>query len=172
MYFKSPKNVTELKQQFKKLVLRYHPDRGGTDQDIIHIKNQYQILLRNLKAQEPQPETDYEKERQAEYEKADPNDMTFQDIITTLVKFPDLTIEIIADWIWLETPKTDYQQYTKLIKELKFRWSKSKKLWYWFPGIESKKKLRFSTPQEEIRAKYGSRRFKTSSSRNKPQHRK
>lgn len=148
--------MDELRQQFRKLVLKFHPDQGGTDQDIIKIKKEYNQLLKQFSTRKATTENqNYE----SNYENADPNDEMFKEIIIELIHLP-LDIDIIGFWVWIDQ-KNSYPYKDKL-KELKFQWSKTKRKWYWFPGIENRKgKPRTNTDYEAIKNKYGSRKVKT-----------
>ena len=45
MFFKSPiKNLSELREQYKALVKKFHPDCGGKNEDMISVNNEYEKL--------------------------------------------------------------------------------------------------------------------------------
>lgn len=48
-WFSNPQTLEELKQQYKKLALKHHPDLGGNTADMQGINNEYDILFAKLK---------------------------------------------------------------------------------------------------------------------------
>lgn len=43
-WFNNPSTLEELKQQYKKLALKHHPDLGGNTADMQGINNEYDII--------------------------------------------------------------------------------------------------------------------------------
>lgn len=48
-WFNNPQTLEELKQQYKKLALKHHPDLGGNTADMQEINNEYDLLFAKLK---------------------------------------------------------------------------------------------------------------------------
>ena len=48
-WFNNPSTLEELKQQYKKLALKHHPDLGGNTADMQEINNEYDLLFARLK---------------------------------------------------------------------------------------------------------------------------
>ena len=80
----------------------------------------------------------------------------FKEIINTLIKYDDLEIEIIGTWIWIGG---NTKTIKETLKELNFRWHKTKKLWFFNPtGIYKRSRKNYQL--DEIREKYGSKKIK------------
>ena len=45
LQIKPPKTENEIKKQYYKLCLKYHPDKGGSQEDFIKINDAYNILI-------------------------------------------------------------------------------------------------------------------------------
>lgn len=94
-----------------------------------------------------------------ETETAEPPEM-FKNIIEKIIIFDGVEIEIIGAWIWVTGSTFPHREQ---LKELKFRFSNSKKAWYFHnDGYVRKTKKRYTL--DEIRDLYGVEKIK-----NKPQ---
>lgn len=144
-WFKDITNLNELRNAYKKLLIRFHPDNNpdkDTTIEMQEINSEYDALVRKLKTSE-----DFQ------YSKAEENfnEDELKRILNELVKFNvDIVIEIIGTWIWI---KGNTFPIKSQLKELGFRWSKQKQMWYW--GTLSHP-VHSPMPMDYIRMKYGS----------------
>ena len=139
MYFKNVTNLEDLKKQYRKLAMEFHPDRGGSEEVMQKINSEYERLFADLKTAEDMEDD-------------------FRAIIDALLNF-DLTIEIIGTWIWVSG---DTYSVKAQLKELGFKWASKKKAWYWHPeGYVKMHKKNFTL--DEIKNMHGSQTLKTSS---------
>ena len=139
MYFKNVTNLEDLKKQYRKLAMEFHPDRGGSEEVMQKINSEYERLFAELKTAEDMEDD-------------------FRAIIDALLNF-DLTIEIIGTWIWVSG---DTFAVKAQLKELGFKWASKKKAWYWHPG-EYVKMHKKNFTLDEIKNMHGSQTLKTSS---------
>lgn len=154
-YFNNPQTLEELKKEYAKLVFKYHPDRGGSNEEMARIINEYKQLREQLTNQQ---ETYNNKNNKRPETETDEQDELFREIIIKIVHLP-LDIEICGTWVWISGNTWKYREY---IKNLGFRWTKYKKKWYWFPDIKkTKKKKKTNTDMNWIRKRYGSKILKT-----------
>lgn len=145
MYFENCKTLEELKKEYKRLALKYHPDRPEGDLELMKIiNNEYEIMFERL-----------QKISNNNNEKTE-NVNDFRDIIDKIINF-NINIEICGSWIWLSGST---YQYKEVLKELGFKWSANKKMWYYRPENYYSKKHKAWTI-EEIRNLYGSEKIKT-----------
>lgn len=135
-YFENVKTIEELKEQYRKLALKYHPDRGGSNEEMAEINNQYDILFKKL--QEGNQENII--------------DDGFKEVINKIINL-NVKIEICGSWIWVSG---ETKVYRKELKEAGLWWANKKKMWYWHTE-EDKKRRKGSMSMEEIRQKYGSK---------------
>ena len=139
-FFKNCRTLQEVKQQYKKLAMHYHPDRGGDEETMKQINQAYDGIISNpffnFSGQKDEVKEDFIK---------------FPEIINQIIGF-NVKIEICGSWIWLSGNTVKYKED---LKRIGFRWSPNKIMWYWRPfGFRSVNK----TPQtmEYIRNIYGS----------------
>lgn len=136
-YFEGINSIEELKKRYRKLAMKFHPDMGGSHEKMAEINNQYEDLFKKL-------------------QNKDQNiDDGFRETIDSIINF-NVKIEICGTWIWVSG---DTKSYRKELKAAGFFYSGKKKMWYWHPK-EDKKRRKGSMSMEEIREKYGSQKVK------------
>lgn len=150
-FFENVETLEELRKQYKKLVFKHHPDRGGRTEDMQAVNAEYEELLklvgnkRKNSAGKTYTKTDYRAETDR-----------FREIINQIIHF-DLKIEICGSWIWI----AGGYNYRKELKALGFFWCSSKKRWAW---TEDSTTSGFKISMERIRELYGSEIVKQSQS--------
>jgi hypothetical protein len=135
-YFKNIKTIQELKEQYRKLALKYHPDMGGTNEEMAEINNQYDVLFKKLK----------EENQESTF------DDGFREVINKIINL-NVRIEICGSWIWVSG---NTKQYKEELKKAGFWWARKKEMWYWHTK-EDKKRRRGTMSIQEIREKYGTK---------------
>lgn len=147
-WFENVTTLDELRQTYKKLLIKYHPDNNpGTDTTPIiqEINVNYDLLLKQL--QQNSTSNQYN----------DFSDDELKNILNELIKLKaNITIELIGSWIWISG---DSYSIKKQLKELGFKWASKKKMWYWG---EPHHHITASLPINYIREKYGSTIYKSS----------
>jgi len=83
--FKNVSELAEAKKLYKKLAKQLHPDVGGTDEEFKLLNNVYTDILQNglYFSNEVKFDLDLEK------------------IISKILHFENIEIEIIGKWIWI-----------------------------------------------------------------------
>ncbi len=147
-YFNNPKTLEELKKQYKSLALKHHPDIGGDVETMKAINAEYDVIFARLKDIHQTADGKTHEAKTSSTETAN----EFKDIISRLIILEDVQIEICGSWLWL-TGNT--YQYKDTLKSLHFRYSKSKKAWYYHNDNYSKTSRKTFT-LEQIRSLYGS----------------
>lgn len=148
-FFEGIHTIEDLKKKYRKLAFKFHPDNMETGNiEIMQVlNNEYEKLFNLLKNG---------KEKQ---NKTEENSMDFINIINELMKYTDLTIEIIGTWIWLEKDNT--YNIKDIIKGLGFLWSSSRKKWY-FNGCKDKQKIAYKQKAfNQLKNEYGCQTIKT-----------
>lgn len=147
-WFSNPATLEELKNQYRNLAMQHHPDRGGTTADMQEINAEYDRLFARLKNTHKAADgTTYTTKTETSEAAND-----FREIIERLIHINGINIEICGAWLWI-TGNT--YEHRETLKALNFRFSKSKKTWY-FHGDSYKKLSRKTFTLEQIRALYGS----------------
>ena len=152
-YFKNCTTKEECKKMYKKLAFKHHPDRGGDLDTMKEINNEFDWIMKNGIFKSAKAKKDTKKDY-------DFSTSQFKDIITALLGFKGLEIEITGVFIWV-TGNT--YQNKEVLKELGFRYSRNKKAWYTAPKeyFTQKTYYKKSYSMNEIRNKYGSTRFES-----------
>lgn len=92
--FKEIQGINEAKKIYKQLAKKLHPDVGGSDEEFKMLNKIYNDILENKIYFSNETKFDIEIEK----------------IISQILHFEDITIEVVGSWIWLSGD-------TKAIKE-------------------------------------------------------
>lgn len=131
-YLKAAKTLQELKTLYFKIAKTLHPDHGGSTELMQQLNNEYDYLKTILHNKEPKESNNSE---QKTYHENSYTMAAFKDIIADLLRYNNITIEIIGSWLWI-SGKGTYTIKDELKEKYSCKWSKSQKKWYWFSGIE------------------------------------
>ena len=91
-YFENVKTLDELKKQYRRLAMKYHPDMGGSTEAMQQINAEHDALFEMLKKQHNASADEYHQTTETAAE--------FRDIIDFLMKFDDLEVELVGSWVW------------------------------------------------------------------------
>ena len=153
-----PTTLEDLKKQYRKLAMQWHPDRPTGDNDSMKaINNEFDKLYTELKKADSHKHTSgaAHTSNTTHTGKATPASETaaaFRAIIDKLITLDDIVIEICGSWVWVGG---DTFKHREALKALQFRWSKSKSMWYWHNDGYTKH-TRKTYSMSEIRSLYGS----------------
>ncbi|MCL2004088.1 MAG: molecular chaperone DnaJ [Oscillospiraceae bacterium] len=147
-YFKPiPQTLEELKAAYRKLAFQHHPDRGGSNEAMKAVNNEYDALFPKLK--------NVHKTKSGEtYTAKNPTAETaehFKDLIAELMRMDGITIEIIGCFVWVTG---DTKPNRDRLKALGFKWSQNKTAWYLAPD-DYRKRSRKDYSMDTIRTMYG-----------------
>lgn len=141
----APKTLEELKNAYRNLAKKYHPDKGGNKEDMQAVNAEYDRLFPKLKDIHTNKDGEtYTKET------AETPDY-FKDLINELMKFEGVVIEVIGSFVWLSGNTKPYKEQ---IKALNFKWHTKKFVWYLAPQ-DYRKRSRKNYELDEIRNMYG-----------------
>jgi hypothetical protein len=109
-----------------------HPDVGGSNEEFKILNSIYNDLISN----------NFYFSNDIKY------DIELEKIISQILHYENITIEIIGSWIWLSG---DTKIIKDKLKELNFKWASKKKMWYYgeMKGRNPKQKS-----MNEIKSKY------------------
>ena len=125
-WFKETDKLELLRKEYRKLVIKYHPDNGGSEDAVKEINAEYGILFKRIKENFEHKDTyssaTNKQKQQYDWQK----DVQIRNIIMQLSRFKDITVEIIGVWIWV----SNCYDYRKELKGLGFHWARQKQMWY------------------------------------------
>ena len=147
-YFQNVKTLDELKKQYRRLAMQWHPDAGGDTATMQAINAEHDHLFELLKEQHNAAADEYHQTTEAPHE--------FRDIIDFLIKFGDLEVVLVGSWLWVGG---NTKAHKDELKAAGFRWSQNKSRWYWHHPEPNHKWRRGKSTMDEIRQKYGSQTF-------------
>ena len=145
-YFRGIETIEELKKAYKELAKKLHPDLGGNKEEFQKMNNEYDLLFKSLK----------NKANKTNNNKDNDN---FKDIINELIKYNELTIEIIGSWLWVSGNTYPLRDS---IKKLGMLWSKGRKKWYYTADTIGTNTHYKKKTYDELKQSYGYTKIKSS----------
>jgi DnaJ-class molecular chaperone len=142
-----PETLEELKSQYRKLAFEHHPDRGGNNNAMKQVNNEYDSLFPKLKDVHKTKDGEKYTARTTTTETAN----QFKDLITELMRMDGIEIEVIGCFVWVTG---DTKPNKDRLKALKFQFHSKKVAWYLKPE-DYKRQSRREYDLEEIRTMYG-----------------
>ncbi len=137
--FSEVTGINEAKKVYKTLAKKLHPDVGGSEEEFKLLNAIYNDFIEN----------------KIYFSNEFKIDLDLEKIISQILHFENITIELVGSWIWLSG---DTKEIKDKLKELGFKWASKKKMWYYG---EMKSKNPTPKSMEEIKSKYGSETLKT-----------
>lgn len=139
-------DVTEkdLKSEFKKLALKFHPDRNPLGTEMMKMINTaYTFLIDNLDKisnfQDSETARDYCQE--------------IEDILNILNSLSGVEFEIIGNWVWVGG---NTKENKEILKENGFKWHRVRSLWFYRPDeYKTYKRKGEYKDFDTLRAEYG-----------------
>lgn len=148
-FFAACTTLDELKKEYRRLAMIHHPDHGGDTATMQAINGEYSEAFARLKDQHNAAADEAHQTTETPEE--------FITIISQLLRFPGLIVELCGSWLWItgETYAIKDQ-----LKAAGCRWSSSKKAWYWHHPEEGHRWHKGTATMSDIRTKYGSQTYK------------
>ena len=144
-YFKNIKTLDELKKAYRKLARQFHPDNGGSKEQMQALNAEYDAMFERVK----NIRTSANGETYTTEETAETPEM-FREVIEKIINL-NVDIDICGTWVWV-TGNT--YEVKDILKAAGFRWANNKKAWYWHSpedGSKNRKKMTL----DEIKALHG-----------------
>ena len=161
-YFENLSSMEIVKKQYRKLAMKYHPDRNKdkeAEEIFKAINNEYEKAINiakenELKKSKSKKEEDFIKNQYK-------NSSNFRNIIDKLIQLVNINIEICGTWIYINGNTYPIKDYLK--EEFGAFWSKSKKCWIISPEGKNFRKTKGykGKNMSSIRNVYGSEKIKS-----------
>lgn len=148
-YFANCKTLDELKKEYRRLAAIHHPDHGGDTATMQAINGEYSEAFARLKNQHNAAADEAHQTTETPEE--------FITIISQLLRFPGLIVELCGSWLWITGETYGIKDQ---LKAAGCRWSSSKKAWYWHHPEEGHRWHKGTATMSDIRTKYGSQTYK------------
>lgn len=147
-FFQNCRTAEDGKKLYRELARKYHPDNGGDAEIFKAMMTEFSTWFERYK--DVHAGTNAEPGKRAKQSTESVH--RFMGVINKIVSIPNLEIEICGTWLWLSGNTYPYRD---TLKAAGFRWSKSKKRWYWTEE-EFTGKYRARKTMAQIRMAYGS----------------
>lgn len=153
-YFKNCKTIEDVKEAFRDLAKKLHPDCGGDAEEFKKMMQEYTTVFKRLKnvhrgqaAGQEDQKTEYREQTAEE----------FADTINKVIHLDGIEIEIVGTWIWLSGNTYPHRD---TIKAAGFFFSSKHKKWY-YNGSTKKSKKHSKLSYEEVKNIHGCKTVKT-----------
>lgn len=152
---KTISDLDGLKQEYRKLANKYHPDKGGSTAQFQELQNEYEKLRNKILSGSDLSELEKENEIVI--------DDALRAAVNAIITLEGINIELIGKWIWVSG--NTYPVRT-VFSAAGFKFIKKNNIPYWvYKGVESSS--RGGTDMQDIVKKYGSTPIKPTGSSGK-----
>ena len=152
-YFKNCKSIEDVKEVYRKLAKKLHPDCGGNAEEFKKMSAEYTTAYNRFKnVHRSQAADQTEKTEYREYTAEE-----FADIINKVIHLDGVEIEIVGTWVWLSGNTYPHRE---TIKAAGFFFSSKHKKWY-YNGSTKKSRKHSKLSYEEVKNIHGCKTVKT-----------
>lgn len=152
-YFKNCKTIEDVKETYRKLAKKLHPDCGGDAEEFKKMMQEYTAVFKRLK----NVHRGEQKEDQADHTEYSETPEEFAEIINKVIFMDGVEIEIVGHWVWLSGNTYNYKEE---IKAAGFFWSSKHKKWY-YNGSTKKSKKHSKLTFDQVKDIHGCKTVKT-----------
>lgn len=148
--------IEELKKEYFKAAMKYHPDHGGDVETMKAINAEYAELQKKLKDKHISFKDETEVYTADTSTTETPED--FINIVNELMKLDGLDIELCGRWLWISG---NTKEHKDRLKALGCKWSRNKKMWSWHYAKDGVRSHYKHTPYtiKKIHSVYGVQKF-------------
>ena len=171
--FENFQTVAEVKNEYRQLVFKYHPDLGGDTKTMQDLNNAYEEALKGLDGQTTIADG---KEHRYQYDEATEREVmiVLSQLISKLVEkeadLKTINVMLIGKWLWFQG---DTKPYKDCFKKIGCYWHSKRKCWYYKPEAHQKRRFYYSNSSlDTLAAAYGCKEMGLEEEQNKRKSRK
>ena len=150
-YFEGITTLEDLRNTYRDLLKKNHPDNGGSEEATKEINAQYKKAFEDLKKG-----VDLSDKKTA-IKWDDAEDAAIREALYKIIHLKNINIEVVGSWIWVDG---DTFTGRDVLKTAGYKWSRNRKKWHFAP-YEKKYYKGGKMKFDEIRARYGSTEVET-----------
>jgi hypothetical protein len=154
-YFKGIHYQEELRKEYRKLAMQYHPDINPDGLQAMKVINAEYEHLQKILPRVPREDQKGQRETSNQtgqwYQKED----GFREAINQIIFIPGIEIEICGFWVWVSGNTKPVKDQ---LKKAGYWWSSNKSAWYWRPAEHKSYNRGAKWSMDQIRDAYGSER--------------
>lgn len=152
-YFKNCKTIEDVKEVYRKLAKKLHPDCGGNAEEFKKMSAEYTTAYNRFKNIHRDQKND--QEEKTEYREYTAEE--FADIINKVIHLDGVEIDIVGTWVWLSGNTYPHRE---TIKAAGFFFSSKHKKWY-YNGNTKKSRKHSKLTYEQVKDIHGCKTVKT-----------
>jgi curved DNA-binding protein CbpA len=140
-------SAEEIRLNYKRLMMKHHPDRGGDQEAAKLINVAYEFLTK----------MQYDGSSEQAIEDNDDEFITSTDddelnvVLSQITGLDGVVVELVGTWIWVSG---NTFQHKEIFKMLGFKWGSKKKVWSWHKETDKCRSYKNQT-MDEVKRKYG-----------------
>lgn len=155
-YFQDCKTLDEAKKIYWSLAKKFHPDKGGNEEDFKSLNNAFHDF---------KPKTEKFQNEAEQW-----NSKAYASILNELIKLDGLIIDVIGSFLWLSGNTKEHKDKIKSIDTQELyncRWHRNKGMWYFSP-VGYRKSSKRDLSLDQIKDFYGGSQYKSEEQEEKP----
>lgn len=160
-YFHGCTNPDKLKEKYRELALKFHPDRGGDVSIMQAINSLYHDLLKSMNGSKffSKAQNGEQYERTFQYDENLEKEVQERLYQIIGMGFPDVSIYLIGSWIWLVGEGT--KAVKSQLKEMGYKLAPKKKSWYWHDGQWKRRGKYVDTSLSDLANRHGYQKYQS-----------
>jgi curved DNA-binding protein CbpA len=138
-------SADEIRLNYKRLMMKHHPDRQGNEEIAKLINVAYELLT------EMQYDGSNGRIEESDEFITRTDDDELNVVLSMVTGLEGLFVELVGTWIWVSGNTFPHKE---ILKELGFKWASKKMMWSWHKETDKCRSYKNQT-MDEVKRKYG-----------------